>query len=91
MKLFLDLPAKANKTEKIKVPRERAVWWKTKSSVEKYVVDSCVWESPIEIVSITQNRIEGRVFTAPSGAKLDRKKCSWAEKPKWQDFAWVLE
>jgi hypothetical protein len=42
--------------------RERAVWWKTKSSGEKYVVNICVWESPIEISSITPNRMEGRVL-----------------------------
>ena len=49
----------------------------------------CTFERKIEFTSVTPNRIEGRGFGPPDGAKFDCKKCSYSIAPVWTPFVWI--
>jgi len=72
--------------------RGKEVWWETNPYTgEKVVTHSCVNELAIELTSVTPNRIEGRGFGPPQGAKLDKKKCTFSKSSVWQSFIWIPE
>jgi hypothetical protein len=52
------------------------------------VTKRCSLEFPVEVSTLSSSRIEGRVFSPPSNAKLDVKKCT-VNKSVWQDFVWI--
>jgi hypothetical protein len=49
----------------------------------------CSLDGQIEFTSATPNRIEGRGFGPPAGAKFDCKKCSYSKAPVWTPFVWI--
>lgn len=72
--------------------RGRVVWWDTNPYTrEKVITHSCTTEFAIELTSVTPNRIEGRGFSPPQEAKLDKKKCRFSKPSEWQSFVWILE
>ena len=60
-------------------------------SSEKNTSDRCTFTDPIEITSVTPSRIEGREFAAPTGAILDKTKCTFSKPKRWVNFIWVPE
>jgi hypothetical protein len=60
-------------------------------SSEKSAADRCTFTDPMEITSVTPSRIEGREFTAPTDAILDKTKCTFSKPKRWVNFIWVPE
>jgi hypothetical protein len=60
-------------------------------SSEKNAADRCTFTEPIEITSVTPALIEGREFTVPKDAILDRSKCTFSKPKRWINFVWVPE
>jgi len=56
----------------------------------KRVDKRCTFDFPAEISLLTPSRIEGRLHSAPAGAKLDYRKCSY-DKTEWRSFVWIPE
>jgi hypothetical protein len=50
---------------------------------------SCSATSPIELTLVTPDRIEGRAFFSPPGAKLNWATCSYSPPADWQSFVWI--
>jgi hypothetical protein len=51
--------------------------------------NQCQFENQIEFTSVTPNRIDGRVFGPPVGAKFDCRKCSYSRPNVWAPFVWI--
>ena len=49
----------------------------------------CNFDRQIEFTSVMSNRIEGRSFDPPEGAKFDCKKCSYSKTFVWTPFVWI--
>jgi len=56
------------------------------------VQNTCNMEFKVEIKSITNERIEGRILYPEKGNNLNCKKCSFAKSlTQWQEFTWIPE
>ncbi|MBI1791326.1 MAG: trypsin-like peptidase domain-containing protein [Acidobacteria bacterium] len=53
--------------------------------------NQCKFENQIEFNSVNPNRIEGRGFGSPGGAKFDCKKCTYSKPALWTPFTWIPE
>ncbi|MGC9969840.1 MAG: trypsin-like peptidase domain-containing protein [Bryobacteraceae bacterium] len=51
----------------------------------------CNLQNQIEFNSVNPNRIEGRGFGPPHGAKFDCKKCTYSKPALWTPFTWIPE
>jgi hypothetical protein len=63
--------------------------WTVQKEFPKF--SHCVFENPIELISVRPNRIEGRIF-APT-TNFNCRKCEYPKdpKPKWVPFVWIPE
>jgi hypothetical protein len=50
---------------------------------------ACSFTLPVELTLVTTDRIEGREFVPPLGAKLDWNTCTYSTSSDWQDFVWI--
>jgi hypothetical protein len=50
---------------------------------------SCSGTWPIELTLVTSDRIEGRSFTPPTGAKTDWNACTFSPPADWHTFTWI--
>lgn len=50
---------------------------------------SCSITNPIEFTLVAPARIEGRSFSAPTGATLDWNTCTYSQPDAWQEFVWI--
>lgn len=53
--------------------------------------NQCKFERQIEFNSVNPNRIEGRGFGPPDGAKFDCKQCTYSKPALWTPFTWIPE
>jgi hypothetical protein len=51
--------------------------------------NQCQFDNQIEFTSVTPNRIEGRAFGPPVGARFDCRKCSYSKPNTWTPFVWI--
>jgi hypothetical protein len=54
----------------------------------------CTFDIPWEVSLLSASRIEGRMFSVPTGSKVDFKKCSFDKndkKAEWKSFVWIPE
>lgn len=53
--------------------------------------NNCSFEHKIEFTSVTQSRIEGRLFAPPNSSKFNCKKCSYSSPSAWIPFVWISQ
>jgi hypothetical protein len=51
----------------------------------------CTFDIPWEVSLLSTSRIEGRLFSRPTGSKVDFKKCTFDKKAEWESFVWIPE
>jgi hypothetical protein len=51
----------------------------------------CTFDIPWEVSLLSPSRIEGRLFSRPTGSKVDFKKCTFDKKAEWESFVWIPE
>lgn len=54
----------------------------------------CTFDIPWEVSLLSTSRIEGRLFSRPTGSKIDFKKCTFDKndkKAEWESFVWIPE
>lgn len=51
----------------------------------------CTLEYSVEVSSLTDSRIEGRILAASPGSKWNFKKCTLGNATSWQAFVWIPE
>jgi hypothetical protein len=51
----------------------------------------CTFDIPWEVSLLSASRIEGRLFSRPTGSKVDFKKCTFDKKAEWESFVWIPE
>lgn len=50
---------------------------------------SCLFNRQIELTLVTPDRIEGRLLSPPSNAKVDWSTCAVSPAADWQGFSWI--